>query len=478
MISRSQKLLLPAGIFLLLGIVWHYVWMSGDGWWYLALGRELFALKRLPDYNHLAFTGHWTKALHQQWLPYIVYFGLFKLKGYWAVYALTAAFITAGFGAALAAARDRGASVAVGIVFSVFGAFALWQEFSVRSEPFVDMLFGIEVWLFSRSMCGKRAPFWLLVPMFILWANCHSSLPLAIAYPIVLGIGRWVDERAGKDEASGAPAVWLIIAIAATMINPYGPIIYKDIVNRLLSPSVNMIEIFRSPEFHDPRMIVQGLWIILLWAGLLVSPRRPAAADLAIAGAFTLLFLNAQRYIVFLIIATLPIASLHWGEIVAGRLRPAWKAALTGACLLGGIFFFSTPRYFVNVAEPVRQAAYAIKDAGVKGNIFNYYTWGGYILWEHPELNIFIDGRNNLYEESGVFDDYRLADSGGREWNEVLNIYQINAVLWPRWETGLFNAISSDPGWQPLYIRGEASVFLRVTPENIPILQKYRIISP
>jgi hypothetical protein len=266
--------------------------------------------------------------------------------------------------------------------------------------------------------------------------------------------------------------------MAATLINPYGPVIYKDIVSRLISPSVNVIDIFKSPDFHDGYVLSQGMWMLLLWIGILISTRRPSATDLALAVAFSLLFLDGQRYFIFLLIATLPVAARHWGIIGSGFQRPAWKAAVLTGCILGGTFFLMTPRHFKGIYDDLTSAANFMKEAGVRGHVFNHYTWGGFLLWEHPEMNIFIDGRNNIYEESGVFSDYRAAARGARQLKKIFDIYDINAVIWPRWETALYKIMSKDPGWEPLYKRGEAAVFLRATPENMPILEKYRVMTP
>ncbi|GEM_PF-3524445 len=480
MIDRAEKWLPIAALFLFYGVTWHFMTMGGDGWWYLALGREICDCKCLPEYNNLAFTGHWTKVLHQQWLAYLFFYGFYRIGSYVAVYAITALLLAGAFGMVSIISRETGGSVAAGIVFTFLGALSFRSYFDVRSEPIIDILFAIEVWLMTRVISGKRAPLWMLVPIFVVWANCHSSLPMSIVYPLLILSGWWIDRRRGFESGVKQRVLfWFVIAGAATLLNPYGPKIYADIVSRLISASVHAIEIFHSPDFHDKYSILQGVWLLLLWVGVIGSSERTRATDLTVLGAFSLLYLNGQRYFIFLLLTSVPIVAVHWGDIAKKWFRsPAWKIALLAACLGGGIYLLSIPRHFHDFIVDVRTAANYMKETGVEGHVFNYYAWGGYLLWEHPELSIFIDGRNNIYEESGVFDDYRTAGKGGSYWKEVFYTYDINAVIWPRRQPRLLNALDADPDWEPLYIRGEAAVFLRTTPQNRVILEKYRAIYP
>jgi len=42
-------------------------------------------------------------------------------------------------------------------------------------------------------------------------------------------------------------------------------------------------------------------------------------------------------------------------------------------------------------------------------NIFNWYGWGGYLIWQLPEYKTFIDGRMAVWNTDGkyIMDDYR-----------------------------------------------------------------------
>lgn len=49
-----------------------------------------------------------------------------------------------------------------------------------------------------------------------------------------------------------------------------------------------------------------------------------------------------------------------------------------------------------------------VKKNNIKGKTFNYYNWGGYILWHtYPDMPIFIDGRAQSVYSPEIYDEYK-----------------------------------------------------------------------
>lgn len=453
------------------GIIWHYVWMSGDGWWYLAVGREIFSCKCLPEYNTLAFTGQWSEVLHQQWLPYLIFYGAYLHGGYFAVYAITALFITLSFVIIFSARKTQNSYFIVATFPILFGAIAFRNNFSVRSEALIYLLFSAEVSIISRWLKGKTCYLFLLPLLTMLWANSHSSLPLAFIYFALAFISSFMDRTESGDKETEEKKnfkeqtkflLWGLVAFISTFMNPYTYKIYIDIYQRLTSESVNVIEIFRSPNFHDLQTLLQGIWLILLWLGLIKSPLKTRLFDLMVTGAMSMLFLNSQRYFIFAVLACSPIMAEHWGALTEKALqRKTLSIAVAVACAICGIWLLATPQYYKNVEANVAQASDKLMRSGFDGNVFNYYTWGGYLLWAHPEMKIFIDGRNNIYEKSGVFDDYRKVQRADPDWEEILDIYNIEAVFIPIWESNIYLELAQSERWKKVIMEGEAVIFVR-----------------
>ena len=66
------------------------------------------------------------------------------------------------------------------------------------------------------------------------------------------------------------------------------------------------------------------------------------------------------------------------------------------------------PRWQNSVAKdyPVAAVQYLRQHPQPTG-MFNDYSYGGYLIWQlGPQQKVFIDGRADMYEYSGVFQDY------------------------------------------------------------------------
>jgi hypothetical protein len=81
------------------------------------------------------------------------------------------------------------------------------------------------------------------------------------------------------------------------------------------------------------------------------------------------------------------------------------------------------------------------------------YRWG-------TSRPVFIDGRNNLYN-NGVFDDYLQLVFLGPATAEVLDIYRAEAIVWPRgWKLEAWLTARPEQ-WREVYRGLRAAVFVR-----------------
>ena len=80
------------------------------------------------------------------------------------------------------------------------------------------------------------------------------------------------------------------------------------------------------------------------------------------------------------------------------------------------------------------------------GPIVNYYLWGGYINWKDPSLKVFVDGRADIFEYSGVFKDY-LDLLSLKDPDALLDKYKVRYVLFPRGEP-LTYLLQHDAKWK------------------------------
>ncbi|GAB4388405.1 MAG: hypothetical protein Kow0025_07480 [Thermodesulfovibrionales bacterium] len=119
-----------------------------------------------------------------------------------------------------------------------------------------------------------------------------------------------------------------------------------------------------------------------------------------------------------------------------------------------------------------------MKATGLKGPMYNYYTWGGFLIWSlYPDYQVFADGRA-LHEPINVTADVILQTFPG--WNTYLDAYGINIIAVPviYRESGhiipLAMALAYDANWELVYVGRNSALFVRNVPGNQEVIVKYR----
>jgi hypothetical protein len=193
-----------------------------------------------------------------------------------------------------------------------------------------------------------------------------------------------------------------------------------------------------SVNFHDFRGKIVVVLLLILLLSMLLRPRRRSLTEVAL-----LLFVlySGLTYVRFLFLAGVVIA-----PILAKMLDfvPPYREELdtpvinTFAILLmvAGVAYFwpkaSQLEAKVNEQYPVGAIAY-LQAHPASGPMVNYYLWGGYVNWKDPSLKVFVDGRADIFDHSGVFTDY-LKLLGLQQPDAILDKYKARYVLFPHGE--------------------------------------------
>jgi hypothetical protein len=94
------------------------------------------------------------------------------------------------------------------------------------------------------------------------------------------------------------------------------------------------------------------------------------------------------------------------------------------------------------------------------GAMVNYYLWGGYLNWKDPDLKVFVDGRADIFEYTGVLKDY-LSLLEFENLETILDKYKVRYVLFPHHEQFTY-LLEHDPKWKTVY-SDQISVLLERT---------------
>ena len=99
--------------------------------------------------------------------------------------------------------------------------------------------------------------------------------------------------------------------------------------------------------------------------------------------------------------------------------------------------------------------------------MFNEYSYGGYLIWQlGPQQKVFIDGRADMYEYSGVFQDYVRIVNLDTDALSLLGKYGIQSCLIQR-NSALATLLAASPDWKQTYADDLSAIFVR---SHAPVL--------
>jgi hypothetical protein len=105
------------------------------------------------------------------------------------------------------------------------------------------------------------------------------------------------------------------------------------------------------------------------------------------------------------------------------------------------------------------QAVDWIEAEQISGPGFNYFPWGGYVLFRAwPEQQVFIDGQTDFYGEN-LTRQYETVLTLGDGWRQILDKYEVSWVLLPE-DAQLVNALKAEAGWEVGYQDSTAVVLV------------------
>jgi len=296
----------------------------------------------------------------------------------------------------------------------------------------------------EREASAERL-LWLLPPLFIVWANIHVQFIIGLVVLAAAAVDAiWNRQSAGT---------WILLTVvcaAAALVNPYHVGVY--VVARQLMAQTELWT--RIGELLAPDFRQSTDWIVLAMtltaAGCIGwqmgSWRRASALRPPI---FLLLLLVLGAYLGFksrrdtwltVTASACAIAAVPWDTILKRRDAlplPGWLATLATVAMavllpLASLPMLSEETLSANVARtyPSRAAAF-VETHGSPGALYNYFDWGGYLMWRLPQWPVQMDGRTIVHGEPRILAHVDTWQ-GKANWRTDPELAAASVVIGPR----------------------------------------------
>jgi hypothetical protein len=145
---------------------------------------------------------------------------------------------------------------------------------------------------------------------------------------------------------------------------------------------------------------------------------------------------------------------------VPGRWGPWFAALVLIFAMSGGVVggMRLVPGEFDSRTFPV-EAVRAARAAGLRGNIYNYFVWGGYLLYAWPEQRIFIDGMTDFLGDD-VLRSYLTIEQLDPGWPEEMRRFDVSIVIVPP-RARLVAALLERDAWRVWHEDATAVILVR-----------------
>jgi len=371
----------------------------------------------------------------------------------------------------------------------------------------------------SSLVSGLR--YLLPIPfLLLLWANMHGGFVVGIIIIVIYVVAETIKlttRRFGEILPRQSFKALLIIAgiaILFSFINPTGYKVFsalnefqKSLYMHAVMETKPLLTLLKYNYLQVETMSFVILLPIVLFL-FLINLKKIDLTDVALFIFFTYMTLSAIRGVpFFMYVAILMVA--RYGRLTTAKIGKEKRFIVTKGKISNTFSFLRHP--FLKVMAPITLsfllilillngnflhratvrsdkypigAAKFLKKNKLSANMFNPYVWGGYLIWAlYPDYKVFIDGRGLI--EEVVFQSIKISHASPKkfagipEWKAMLQAYNIKLILTyaVAHDTGqvlpLIPALIEDPEWHLIYMDDNSLIFLKNSPENIEVIEKY-----
>ena len=446
-----------------------------DMWWHLKTGEIIWNTHHVPTVDTFSYTTHNHAYVPHEWLSQLTIYAAYHLGGYsgmmlW-LCVLGSLLLIAGY--ALCSVYSGNAKVAF------LGAITIWLfstiGLSIRPQMIGYLLLVCELLILHFGRTRNVRWFFLLPPLFAVWVNCHGSFLLGFVVAALILACSFVEFRMGllvshrwQKEARNFLAFALLLSVAALFVNPIGWQQVTYPLDTIFHQSLQMqvVSEWQPLKIEDARgMALLGMaGLILLLPSLRRAPLYVHELLLLCVGAWFALHHNRMVFVFGIMTAPILCRLLAgaWESYEFHRDRILPNAAMATFCAATLVAAFPSSSSLVSQVQtgnPVKAVEF-LRHSGISGNMLNEYVYGGYLIWAAPQRKVFVDGRGDVFEWTGVLQEFGNWTTLEADPRALLDKYRIDVCVLAH-DAPMSRVLGLLPGWVTAYADSSSVVFVR-----------------
>ena len=465
-------------------VVMKGAWLFGDGdtHWHLAVAKWMIEHLQVMDRDVFSYTMPGVGWHSHEWLSALILYGVYQIASWPGLIFLAGIAYICSLGLISRFLFGR-LDPAYAILLTVVSGASIAVHLLAR--PHILALPILVWWAIQciKAVDGSRAPDWKSIPLMVLWANMHGSFVVGLGLVAVFGVEAYLqaDNSESRMRTIRSWGSFLGVAVLASLVSPHGVygLIFPFQVSNM-TYALGVIGEWQSPNFQ--RLTLQEIWILgVLGFSVILGLRIPLVRAILLL-ALIHMSLKHVRHITLLgalgpllIAAPLAVALkvLQSGrQHAAGFDRFLAKGVTLANPVLGGAFLVAalaaalafTPR---SLSPPQQTAPVdalsAAKKLGLSGNVFNGYSFGGYLIYSG--VPTFIDGRADMYGDEFLKNATEAYRAKPGKLLSLLDQYNVGWTLLAP-DTAAISVLDGNHGWTRVYSDEYAVIHQRIDPAD------------
>jgi hypothetical protein len=444
-----------------------------DMWWHIRTGELILSTHRWATTDPYSYTAAGAPWMSCEWLGDVVFAAVYRVGGLRGLEALLAVLASAVILALYAFATLRSGNCKAAFLVSAVLLALANASFNLRPQMLGYLFLILTLIALELFRQGKQRALWLLPVLFLFWVNTHGSWIVGLGTVALYFVAGLVSFQMGSLETrrwTNAERLRLeivfLLSLVVIPITPYGVRLagYPFTVASSLPISVASILEWQVMPFN---LGGGKIFLALLLGFFLAQVLFRFSWHLAEFALFLFGTAMACLHVRFLLLFVPFFAPL--AATMLARWAPAYNRAkdqyLINFALMAGIVL-AMVHYSPTKAEmekkvadqfPVQALEY-MRAHSVPGPLFNSYGFGGYMI--EAGYKTFIDGRSELFEQTGVLGDYMhmtLLQPGALQ---VLRGYGIQSCLLQRDEP-FATLLASSADWSKVYADQVSALYVK-----------------
>lgn len=466
--------------------------MDGDLGRHLTVGRYILTSKTIPVQDLFSFTRVGDPLTPHEWLAEVAFALADRWMGLNGVILLTGGILGVTF--FLISRKLFSYHLPVWVLIGLILWAAGLSSIHWLARPHVFTFLFLVLWIDGLDQLERGNWKWsyFLWLLMLIWVNTHGAFLYGMAITtltIVTELIQYIQQpQSARLENRKSVQRWLAFGVGmllVSLINPAGIHLWGTAFEFLTSHYL----VSHTVEYMPPSLNQPVTWLFLLslagGAGLLFSKKvNKRTKDVLTFVLFSLMGLSSARNIPIFALVCFPMIGLWLQDLLSDTqldrqsqksefsirllmsdLKPGlWSlvvVTLSVLLLRNGVKldYTRTGNVYLEPQFPVRAADW-MKDNPIEGNGFNYFQWGGYLLYRFwPGQKVFIDGQTDFYGEQ-LTREYETIINGENGWDALLDRYNVHWILIPL-DSPLGEKLVYDQHWKLLYHDSSSVVYVK-----------------